>query len=176
MNALVFERNRGRSLLMLAGSLLFVAMGLWMLLGDLDGSSRYSPLMIRFWGAAAVLFFGATLIGWGSNALRRSPVLVLGMDGLQINTGLAGRAAIPCAEIRGFRVSRGGRGPTMLLVRLRDPERHAGRGSPLRRLLDRINLRLCGSPVAIGDMVFRDSVRDVADRCNAWLEQWRLER
>lgn len=174
MRSLVFERNRGQSVLMLFGSLLFVAAGLWMLLADPDQFGRRSPLMIKFWGASAVLFFGATLIGWGSNAVRRSPALVLGPEGLRINAGPAARALIPCADIRDFRVS-SGKGPSMLVVRLHDPEAYARRGGPLRALLDRINLRLCGSPVAIGDNVFADYAGDVAARCNAWLEQWRAQ-
>jgi hypothetical protein len=175
MHTLVFERNRGQSVLMLAGSLAFVALGLWMLLADPDDFSRGSPMLIRFGGAASVLFFGATLIGWGSNALRRSPALVLGPEGLRINSGIAGRAVIPCADIREFRVV-SSKGPALLVVRLHDPDAHARQAGPLRSLLDRINLQLCGSPVAIGDNVFRDYVGTIAGQCNAWLERWRTHQ
>ena len=175
MNALVFERNRGQSVLMLAGSLVFIALVVWMLLADPADFSRGSPLMIRFWGAASVLFFSATLIGWGSNAVRRSPALVLAPDGLRINAGITARAVIPCTDIRGFRVVRG-KGPSLLVVRLHDPDGYARDAGPLRSLLDRINLQLCGSPVAIGDTVFRDYVGTIAEQCNAWLEQWRTRQ
>lgn len=171
METLAFERNRAQSALMLLGSVMFVAVGAWLLLADPDEFRRQGPLMVRFWGAVTVLFFGATLVGWGSNLLRWSPALVLAPAGLRINTGLAGRAAIPWANVRDFEL--GGSGPPMLVVRLRDPLGYAQHGGPLRRLLDHANLRLCGSPVAIGAQTMRGDPQQICDDCNAWLARWR---
>lgn len=171
METIVFKRNRAHSALMLLGSLLFVAIGTWMLLADAGEFRREGPLMIRFWGALTVVFFGATLVGWGSNLVRWSPALVLAPDGLRVNAGMGGRAPIPWEQVRTFEL--GGKGPAMLVVRLRDPLAHALRGGPLRRLSDRANLKLCGSPVAIAAQTMRGNARAICDDCNAWLARWR---
>lgn len=171
METLVFGRNRAQSALMMLGSLLFIAVGAWMLLADADEFRRQGPLMVRFWGAVTVVFFGATLVGWGSNLLRWSPALVLAPEGLRVNVGVAGRAPIPWEDILGFEL--GGKGPAMLVVQMRDPVGHARAGGPLRRLLDHANIRLCGSPVAIGTQTLRGHARAICDECNAWLARWR---
>lgn len=174
METIRFERNRTQSALMLLASLLFVALGVWLLQVE-PRDPNDSVLVLRFWGAVTVLFFGATLVGWASNVVRWSPALVLAPEGLRINVGLAGRAPIPWDDIVGFHLG-GGNGPSFLVVELRDPVAYAQRGGPLRGALDRANLKLCGSPVAIAAQALRGDARQIRDSCNEWLARWRAER
>ncbi len=174
MQTIRIERNRAHSALMFAGSLMFVALGVWLLQVE-PRDPNDSVLMMRLAGAACVLFFGATLVGWGSNVVRWSPALVLAPEGLRINVGLAGRAAIPWEDIVELHLGGGG-GPSFLVVELRDPVAHAQRAGPLRNALDRANLKLCGSPVAIAAQALRGDAREIRDNCNEWLARWRTER
>jgi hypothetical protein len=174
MQTIRIERNRAHSALMFAGSLMFVALGVWLVQVE-PRDPNDSVLMMRLAGAASVLFFGATLVGWGSNVVRWSPALVLAPEGLRINVGLAGRAAIPWEDIVELHLGGGG-GPSFLVVELRDPVAHAQRAGPLRNALDRANLKLCGSPVAIAAQALRGDAREIRDNCNEWLARWRTER
>ncbi|MDY6923765.1 MAG: STM3941 family protein [Pseudomonadota bacterium] len=80
------------------GSLVFVAIGLWMIVYP-EGYSR-SPEYIRFIGFASVIFFGLAAVASVGSVLKPTE-LVLGPDGFQVR-GRRPKAVVPWSDVERF--------------------------------------------------------------------------
>lgn len=156
----VIALSRAKLALMIAGSLLFVAAGVWFLLASDDGSfiastSRFAPpLFIHALGAAAILF-GTAGVVWGIGKSRDTkPGLVLNAEGLVDNSSAVAAGFIPWSEVTGvgtFQVS----SQRMLVISVADPGKYIERGGAVKRSLNRANANMCGSPIVISSNALR---------------------
>ena len=138
--------------LLVVGSLLFVALGLW--LAQLDAATiasqrRYNnPAVMHGLGIVCALLFSATA-AFGLIKLRDDrPGLAFGPDGFTDNASATAAGFVPWADVTGVGVMEFNR-QRMLVVGVRDPEKYIARGGALKRMLGRANTRMCGSPVVI---------------------------
>lgn len=138
--------------LLVAGSVLFVALGVW--LAQLDAAviasqRRYNnPAVMHGLGIACALMFSATAV-FGLVKLRDNrPGLVFGSDGFTDNASATAAGFVPWAEVTGVGVMEFNR-QRMLVVGVRDPEKYLARAGAMKRMLGRANTRMCGSPIVI---------------------------
>lgn len=138
--------------LLVIGSLLFVAAGIW--LAQLDDAvvasqRRYNnPAVMHGLGVVCALVFSATAV-FGLVKLRDDrPGLVFGPDGFTDNASATAAGFVPWSEVTGVGVMEFNR-QKMLVVAVRDPEKYLARGGALKQMLGRANARMCGSPVVI---------------------------
>lgn len=133
-------------------SLIFVALGGWMLtvdLGDVvsvDGDlDRVITITI---GMMSILFFGpaAALIAY--KFFDRKPGLVLSEDGFTDNSSVISAGFVPWSDVvklKNYDIS----GQRSLMIAVRDPEKYIKRYGPLRRMFVRANQRWYGGPIGI---------------------------
>lgn len=150
----IIELSRGKIVLMILGSLLFVAAGAWFLLASDDGSlvtslSRFVPPWFVHGLGIAALLFGLAGAGYGIAKSRdRKPGLTLSSAGMVDNSSAVAAGFIPWSEVTGldtFQINT----QKMLVVHVADPQKYIERGSAIKRALNRANAGMCGSPIVI---------------------------
>lgn len=146
MDDFVAHTSRWRTALIIAGSLGFVAIGIWMagLVGPVPVSRRAGPLMTEFWGWLCILFFGMCAVAgaklWWTNAER----LRIGRSGIRWAEWCD--QTIPWEEISDVTEWRY-KSTKSIILHLRDPSRFRGKG--LAGLAGHANRALTGGDVGI---------------------------
>jgi len=158
----LIELSRKKIVLLILGACVFVALGGWLL--SLDGAAVRSERsfrgffnevwVVRGLGLTAILFFGLC----GLYALRalfdKKPGLVLNSSGLVDNASAVSAGFIPWSEVVGASVYEI-QGQKMLVIDVRTPQTYIDRGGALRRLLNKANYRMVGSPIALSSKVLK---------------------
>jgi hypothetical protein len=153
----VIELSRMKLVMTTAGALLFVAAGAWFFLAPDDSGlfRRFpDPWVGRAIGAVAFLFGVAGAVYGVRKAFDRKPGLVLTAAGLVDNSSAVAAGFIPWSEITGLGLFQFRR-QRMLIVHVADPEKYIARGNALKRMLNRANTGMVGSPIAISSNALR---------------------
>lgn len=137
--------------------------------------TRSSPEMAAifpyFTLVAALLFAIGT--GFGARKLFDTrPALVFSSAGIIDNASGVAAGFIPWADIAGIGVYQYGRNRA-LRVNLVDPEKYVARGSPIRRWVNRVNLRMGGSPVYIPATVMPIEFEELVELFSTQLAKYR---
>jgi hypothetical protein len=148
----VIELSKLKIGLLLVGAIGFVALGIWMFtLEDVEilAQRRFnSPAFVHGTGVVAAAFFGLCAVALVSKWFDGKPGLVLSDAGLVDNASGIAAGFIPWSDVSGVSIYEIQK-QRMLVIQLTDVGKYIERGNALRRLLNRANTRLCGSPVAI---------------------------
>ncbi|WP_226633745.1 STM3941 family protein [Novosphingobium profundi] len=149
MDDFVAHTSRWRAALIVATSLGFVAIGIWMagLVGPVPVTRRAGLLMTEIWGWFCILFFGMCAIGgaklWWTNAER----LHISRSGIRW-AGWSNQT-IPWEEISDVTEWRH-KGTKSIILHLRDPSRFPVEGpAVLTGLSGRANRAITGGDVSI---------------------------
>jgi hypothetical protein len=167
----VIALSKSKVLMLIAGSLVFVAIGLWMFQKDAAEISAdrifNNPLFVHAAGIAGVIFFGLTGAFGIWKLFDTKPGFVLSAAGLVDNSSGVAAGFIPWSEVTGFSVFTVVNQQT-LIVKVRNPERYIEAGNPLKRALNRANFKLCGSPIAITSTTLTIGFAELLDSCNQY--------
>lgn len=149
----VIYPSKGKMVFFLLVSLGFTGMGAVFL--SLEPSSiasnfrRYdSPLLVYILAAAAVAFFGPATLYFIKKLFDQTSALILSREGIMDNASGVGAGFIPWAEItdiREYRVQK----KKFISIHVKDPEKYVKRGHLLKRLANRANWKMTGTPVNI---------------------------
>jgi hypothetical protein len=156
----VIELSRTKLVMLIGGSLLMAAAGVWFFFASVGGSlvttlGRFGPpWMVHALGAGAALFFGACAVYAIAKSFDPKPGLVLGPTGLVDNSSAVAAGFIPWSDVTGVEIFQLGTQKT-LVIRVADPEKYVARGNPLKRALNRANTGMVGSPVVISSNALR---------------------
>lgn len=163
MDDFVAHTSRRRIALLIAGSLGFVAIGVWMagLFGPIPALRQMSPMVAEFWGWCAILFFGMCALAgaklWWANSER----LRIGRSGIRWS-GWSDQT-IPWDEIAAVTEWRY-RNTRSIILHLRDPSLYPGRG--FAAFSARANRALTGGDIGISltgtDRKFADAIAAIA--------------
>ncbi|MFZ6734610.1 STM3941 family protein [Undibacterium sp. Ji42W] len=96
----------------------------------------------------AILFFGFCTVFRTRKLLDNRPGLILNASGLLDNSSAVAAGFVPWPAVVGFSIFEVQNQKT-LVVRVREPERYIVAGGMLKRMLNRMDDKLCGSPVVI---------------------------
>ena len=178
-DAKIIGLSRNKTLRLLAGSLAFVAGGSWMLhlsAADIERLPGFNlPWLTHGLGVVLVVFFGLGMLVGLRKLLDRRPGLVLDAKGLHDNTSGVSAGLVPWSEITGFSVFQV-YGQRSLIVHVSDPLKYAALGGITGRTLRRINLKLCGSPVAITAQSLQIDFDDLIELCQGYHRQYGMPR
>lgn len=170
------ELSKGKLIFLLIGSSAFAILGVWISVAKVD--SRVLILVFRSLavvhglGLVAVVFFGLCSALYFWKLFDKEPGLVLNADGLIDNSSGTPAGRVPWSDIVAFEVMQVC-WQKPLVVKLVDPTRYAEMGSPPMRAIRRMNVKLCGSPIAISSNALRIDFSELVGECNAWLEKYR---
>ncbi len=150
--------SRRKTALLLAGGLLLVAAGAW-LLSPYAPPPRArgffsTPERVKVLGLFAVVLFGAAAAFAARKLFDRRPALELGPAGLLARSSALAVGLVPWSDIAGFKVFEV-RGQRMIVVLVHDPAPYLARGGPLARAMRRANAAMCGSPITFASSSMR---------------------
>lgn len=105
-------------------------------------------MLIHGIGLAAIVFFGACGVFGIKKLFDNNPGLVFNSSGIVDHSSGVSAGLIPWSEIVGaeiFEVHK----QKMLIIKVRNPQKYIERGGALKRMVNKANYKLCGSPIAI---------------------------
>ncbi len=147
----IIELSRGKILLLIAGAILFVALGAW-LLGEeyraFEGDHGFNDPFILAVSIICIVFFGLCAGVGFKKLFDKTPGLILNHEGFIDNSSGIAAGRILWSEVTGigqYQVQR----TKFVAVYLRNPEIYVNRGNALKRMINRANLKLSGTPINI---------------------------
>lgn len=148
---LVIELSKSKAILIILGSLAFVAAGYWFFTRDaatVREGPIDDPLFIHGVGIVSMVFFSLTGIVGIRKLFDKRPGLVLNSAGIIDNSSGLAAGFIPWSEITGAEIYEIRR-QKMLIIKVRNPEEFIQRGNVLRQAMVKMGSKMSGSPIAI---------------------------
>jgi len=171
----VIELSKTKLRLLVAGSMIFVIMGLWMVLHDSSQIAYQrpynSPVLTYGIGTAGILFFGFCGAAGIRKLLDKKPGLILNSSGIHDNSSAVAARFVPWSEVIGFSIFEMQKQKTLVII-VREPERYIEAGGAFKRMLNRMNYKMCGSPVAISANSLNLGFDELLKICNAYLYKY----
>nr|WP_315475912.1 STM3941 family protein [uncultured Undibacterium sp.] len=131
-----------------------------------------SPILVHGIGVISIVFFGLCGLFGVRKILDKKPGLILSSSGIVDNSSGVSAGLIPWSEILGFDIFEVQKQKT-LIVKVTKPERYIEVGGSVRRMLNRMNFKLCGSPIAITSNSLQIDFDELLDICNRYFEKYR---
>lgn len=149
---IVVPLGKLKIVLLIAISLIFVAGGVWLASLGAEQIQTFRILSITTLvyaiGYAAIAFFGLCGIYGITKLFDTKPGLILSSKGITDNSSAVAAGLIPWSEIIGFSEFQL-QGTKMLIIHVQEPWRYVNRGNKMKRALNKANMGLVGSPIAI---------------------------
>lgn len=143
--------SKGKLVKGFAGSAIFVAVSIWILLTDrISGGSLLSNPAIKYVIAiGGIVFFGFLAILYLLKLLDKKPGLVIDENGILDNSGGLAAGFIPWTDIQQFSIQKVMK-QQFLVITVRNPEYYIGnQKTVLKKKGMQYNFKNYGSPIAI---------------------------
>lgn len=148
MERIELYSSRKKSLLMLIGSLLFVAVGIWMFIKAED-IRKYTPFLIKATGIMAILFFGFGVYVSIGHLIKSRLMLVIDEAGINIGSARSLSEKIGWEHIKGFSEIKI-RSTKIIVVQVDNPHYWIdSEKKKMRKNMMKFNMNYCGSPLTI---------------------------
>jgi len=171
----IIELSKTKLRMLVIGSVIFVAMGLWMVQFDsvqIAARHRYnSPVLMYGIGVIVILFFGFCGVVGIRKLLDKKPGLILNSAGIHDNSSGVAAGFVPWSEITGFSIFEMQK-QKILVIKLLEPERYIMTGGAFKRILNRMNYKMCGSPVAISANSLKVGFDELLKICDSYLYKY----
>jgi hypothetical protein len=175
----IIELSRTKLVLLLLGSCAFVAAGVWMLsldAAEIRAGSSFrlffnNPTYVLVLGVAAILFFGFCALYALKKMFDKKPGLVLNSAGIVDNASAVAAGFIPWSEVVGagvFEIQK----QKMLVIGLRDPGKYIDSGGALRRMVNKANQGMAGSPVTIPSTTLKIDFAELLSLFDRYLQKY----
>jgi len=138
--------SKKKIILLLAGALLFVAIGAWFILAP--PPARVAPVTLRLAGLAAVLFFGFAAYQMFQKLPQQKPGLMVAATGITDFTTGKAPVHIPWADVEDLWVLRI-QNKKLIMVQVRNPEDYIAQQKGIRRKMMQLNHKMYGTPLSI---------------------------
>jgi hypothetical protein len=172
----VIELSKAKLLRLLLVACALVILGILMLQPESEWTGSRpdfnEPALIRATGLFTVAFFGLCALLGVQKLFEKKPGLVLNSTGILDNSSGIAAGLIPWSEIVGFDIFHMP-GERSLVINVIDPDKYVNRGSTIRRVLNKANVGLSGSPIAIASNSLKIDFDDLLQLCNAYLKKYR---
>jgi len=141
--------SKTKLLLMLAGSLAFVAIGLWFVIAPPNFRNSYWAARAGVAGAAGIVVFGLFAFFLARKLRDSRPGLVVSNRGFYDNASATPAGEVLWDDVTGFDVMQI-QGQRMIVVLVKNPEEYIERQtSAFKRKLMSMNANMAGSPISI---------------------------
>lgn len=148
----IIKLSKIKIILLTLGSIFFVGLGVFLLLLDVqttESQNKFnSPVFVYGIGVACVVLFGfGSLLGI-KKLFDQSPGLIINSEGILDNSSGVSAGIIPWADVVGieeYQVKQ----QKFISIKVKNPEKYANKGSFLKRMVNRANIKMCGTPINI---------------------------
>lgn len=151
MESVEIYSSKKKSLMLLIGSVVFVALGFWLLLkiDNLTGWRARNPIFTQGIGIASILFFGLGIFIGIKRLINSEIALIINSEGLNLNPKKSSTEFIKWSEIKGFEEIKI-QNTRIVIIRVKNPEYWLGKEtSGFRRKLMQFNISNYNSPFNI---------------------------
>jgi hypothetical protein len=175
----VIELSKTKIILTIAGSAVFVAIGVWLLTinaADISQGRSFrlffnSPLLARALGVLSIVFFGFTGVYGIKKFFDKRPGLILDSSGITDNASAAAAGFIPWSDVLGFDVFEMNKSK-MLVVMVSDPEKYIDRGNAVKRKMNKANFNMVGSPISISSITLATDFANLQSLFRRYLDKY----
>lgn len=171
----IIELSKTKILLLIAVACGFVVGGLWMFQlssAEIASQRRFnSPWLVHSIGMMSIVFFGLCGVFGVKKMFDKKPGLILSASGIVDNSSGVSAGFIPWSEIVGFDIFEVQR-QKMLIVKVTHPERYIEVGGSMRRTFNRVNFKMCGSPIAITPNSLQIGFKELLGVCDAYFAKY----
>lgn len=165
-NDTIIELSKAKLVLITMGSAAFVAMGLWMLSLDakeIESSREYNSTLFVYGAAwASILFFGLCGFIGIKKLFDDRPGLIISAVGIQDNSSGISAGLIPWKDIAGvsqYQVKT----QQFVSIMVSDTEKYAAKGNLLKRMANRANIKMYGTPLSLSSNSLKISHNELFD-------------
>ncbi len=164
--------SRGKTTLLVLMSIAFILLGVWVIqMRDAQLPPDYDPLFVRGVALACIVFFGACGLVGLRKLFDGRPGLQFTPAGIVDNSSGVSVGLVPWSDVTGLGIFQVGR-TRSIVVKVADPEKYAAVGGPLRRPLNKANIKLCGSPVVVTSSTLKISFDELYALFEAYLARY----
>jgi hypothetical protein len=154
VNRVEIPLSKKRIILILLGSLAFVAAGIWFVVKPAtfsdSGPLRGSTVVVTVVGVAAILFFGLCAVYAMRKLPDNKPGLVIDASGITDNSGGVSAGLVLWTDINGLSVITVQK-QKFILLHVKNPNDYIERQTGLiKRKMMQMNFKMYGSPLTIG--------------------------
>lgn len=175
----VIALSKTKLLLLVVVACAFILIGLWMLQldsGEIEAHRRFNnPALIHGIGFVSIAFFGLCGLYGFKKLFDKNPGLILSAAGIVDNSSGVSAGFIPWSEIIGFDIFEVQK-QKMLIIKVARPEQYVELGGSMKRALNRMNFKLCGSPISITSNSLKIGFDELLDIFNAYFEKYGSHR
>lgn len=161
-------------LLLTFGAAAFVLLGIWFLSMDaqtIENQRRFnSPTLIYGVAIVSIAFFGLCCLVGIKKFFDRSPGLILSSTGLLDNSSGISAGLIPWEEVVGigeYQVQN----QRFISIHVKHPEKYENNGNLIKRMANRENIKMCGTPVNISANSLKISHGELLKLINEYYEK-----
>lgn len=143
--------SKSKIALMLIGSLIFVAIGLWFVIAPPAITNTFwgNPTKLAILGYVAIIFFGGCAVFFGSKLPHTKPGLVINNTGIIDNSGALAGGLILWSDIENIALLEI-HNQKLIMLEVKQPEVYINRQKNiLKRKLMELNHRTYGTPLSI---------------------------
>lgn len=175
MERIEIYTSKKKSVLLLIGSIVFVALGVWLLLeaDNLTGWRARSPMFTRGIGIASILFFGLGIFVGIRRLIKSEIALIIDPLGLNVNPRKSLTEFIKWDEILGFEEIKI-QSTRIVIIGVEKPEVWVEKEpSAFRKKMMQFNVNNYGSPFNIAAAGLDISPDELFDKLNTYHEKYK---
>lgn len=148
----IIELSKAKLILIILGSAAFFLLGIWMLSHDaqeIESSQKYNSTLFVYGIAWIAIAFSALCGFIGIKKIfDNKPGLIISAIGIEDNSSGFSVGLIPWEDITGisqYEVQ----SQSFVSILVADPDKYAVRGNLIKRMANRTNIKMCGTPLNI---------------------------
>lgn len=177
MERIEIYSSKKKSLLLLIGSIAFVAIGVWLVLeaDNLTGWRARNPIFIRGIGITSIIFFGLGIFIGIKRLIKSEIALIIDSKGLNVNPKKSLTEFIKWTDIKGFEEIKIQR-TRIVIIGVKNPEYWLDKEtSGFRRKLMQFNMNNYNSPYNIASAGLDISSDNLIETLNIYFEKYKNE-
>jgi len=172
MNKIEIPLSKTKLLFGIAGSILFVVLGLYLFITMADQQSRFNPAIVKGVGIAAILFFSATGIYGIKKMFDNAIGLTIDDNGIFDNTNASSVGLIKWTDIKEVKVEQVA-STKILLIYIINTDIYLDKVIGFKRKLMEANNRMYGTPLSITSNTLKYKFEDLVKLINGRLNEQR---
>ena len=162
--------SKTRIMLLTFGSILFLALGIWMWFRA-DVNTLYDPALTRLIAVNSFIFFGLCgYIGF-IKLFDTKPGLVLSKIGIADNSSAVGGQTIKWDDITSLRIEQIRR-TKFILVFVKNPQDYIDKAKPFKKFWMKLNQLVYETPISITATTLECNISDLFDLLNRYRDKY----
>ena len=177
MERIEIYTSKKKSVLLLIGSIAFVALGIWLLMeaDNLTGWRARNPIVTRGIGIASILFFGLGIFVGIKRLIKSEIALIIDHIGLNVNPKKSLTEFIKWDDILGFEEIKI-QSTRILIIGVKNPEYWLEKEtSTIKKKMMQFNINNYNSPFNIAASGLDISSSELNEKLNGYFEKYKNE-